>query len=203
MKNIMKAIHFALVLSCLAFTLAAETSATQTRVDLGAVISKDFVSAPTVDQAASTVGSGTPFGGFGWEVIMGRIGLGGSYAVAFSQNSQSGWWLDWNAPAIYTSFHVLGPRSFIDPFVNVGIGCAGRIYLGPMASFDGRPGEGLALTIFPFVSAGAALVFDGFHIGAKLGYTLGQGAVPVTVIPAYPLGRFQATAFAGFSIGGP
>ena len=132
---------------------------------------------------------------------MGRIGVGGSYAVAFSQNSQSGWWLDWNAPAIYTSFHILGPRSFIDPFVEVGIGCAGRIYLGPMASSDGRPSDGLALTIYPFVSAGAALVLDGFHIGAKLGYALGQGAVPVTVIPAYPLGRFQATAFVGFSIG--
>ena len=77
MKNKMKAILVALVLSCLASTLSAEVSATQTRVDLGAVISKDFISVPSVDHAASTMGSGTPFGGFGWEVIMGRVGLGG------------------------------------------------------------------------------------------------------------------------------
>ena len=197
----MKATALALSLLVLASALGAQTRGS-TRVDLDAVIGKDFADLPSCRQAASTFGSGTPFGGFGWEVVMDHIGVGGSYAVAFSQNSQSGWWLDWNAPAIFTSYHLLGTRSLVDPFVDVGIGCAGRIYLGPSGTSDGRPGDGLALAIYPFVEAGAALVLDGFHLGARLGYALGKGAVPVTTIPEYPLGRFQATAFAGFSIGG-
>ncbi len=74
----------------------------------------------------------------------------------------------------------------------------GRVFLGPSAD----AGSALALTIYPFVSAGAALELNGLRVGAKLSYALGQSAIPVTEIPEYPLGNFQLSAFAGFSIGG-
>jgi len=67
--------------------------------------------------------------GFGWEVMPGRMGFGGSYQVSFSQDTLKGWWLDWYAPALYLSFHPLGTRRFLDPYLEVGMGCAGRVFL--------------------------------------------------------------------------
>jgi hypothetical protein len=189
----MKAKIAALALSCLAFSAFA-----QTRVDLTALIGKDFIDRPTLDQAASALEAESPFVGLGWEVVMGHVGLGGSYLVDFDEASASEWWLDWDAQALYGSYHILGARSFIDPFVDAGLGCAGRVFLGP----SGEPSERLSLTIYPFASAGAALELDGLRIGAKLSYALSRNAIPATYIPAYPIGRFQATAFAGLSLGG-
>jgi hypothetical protein len=192
------ALTIALALFCLGQGLAA-----QTRVDLGAAISKDFLASPTLDQAARALGSGEPLLGFGWEVVMGHVGIGGSYAVDFNEPLPAEWRLDWNAQAIYASYHILGSRSFLDPFVDAGLGCAGRVYLGPKDSAAASPmADKLALTVYPFVSAGAAIFLDGFRLGAKLSYALDESAIPATAIPAYPLGRFQATAFAGLSLGG-
>jgi hypothetical protein len=189
----MKATVLTLALACLALS-----GFSQARVDLTAVITKDFVDSPTFDQAAQALKNERPLVGFGWEVLLGHLGLGGSYAVDFHQDGPSQWWLDWQGQGIFASYHLLGSRSFVDPFVDAGIGCAGRIYLGP----QGNPGSSLALTLYPFVSAGAALELQGLRLGAKLSYDMGQSAIPVTEIPATPLGRFQLSAFAGFSMGG-
>lgn len=189
----MKVPAIAFAISCLAFSAFADA-----RVDLTAVISKDFAASPSWDQATSALQAQTPLGGFGWEVVFGHIGIGGSYAVDFHEDAPSAWWLDWDGQAIYASYHLLGRKSPIDPFVDTGLGCAGRVFLGPSAV----AGDALALTIYPFASAGAALELGDLRLGVKLSYALWQSSIPVTVIPEYPLGRFQLTAFAGFSIGG-
>lgn len=192
------ALTLALALSCLAHGLAA-----QTRVDIGATVSKDFLASPSLDQAARALGSGEPLVGFSWEVVMGHVGLGGSYAVDFNEPLPAEWRLDWNAQAIYASYHILGTRSFLDPFVDAGLGCAGRVYLGPKDSpTASSTADKLALTVYPFVSAGAAIILDGFRLGAKLSYALDASGIPATSIPVYPLGRFQASAYAGLSLGG-
>ena len=189
----MKAPVIAFAISCLAFSAFADG-----RVDLTAVISKDFEARPSWGQATSALQAQTPFGGFGWEVIFGHIGIGGSYAVDFHKDAASAWWLDWEGQAIYASYHLLGSKSLIDPFVDAGFGCAGRVFLGasPVS------GEELALTLYPFASAGAALELGSLRVGAKLSYALWQSSIPVTDIPEYPLGRFQLSVFAGFSIHG-
>jgi len=189
----MRTAAIAIMISCLAFSAFADT-----RVDLTAVISKDFIASPSFDRAAHALGAETPFGGFGWEVLFGNVGIGGAYAVVFNQDAASNWWLDWETQPVYASYHLLGAKSFIDPFVDAGLGCAGSICLGPSEN----AGEGLALTIYPFVSAGATLELNGLRLGAKLSYALGQSAIPVTTIPEYPLGRFQLSVFAGISIAG-
>ncbi len=194
----MKATVIAIALSCLALSLFGEARAPRVRVDLGAVIGKDFIDRPTFDQAASALTAEDPLEGFGWEVLIGHIGIGGSYLVAFNKDSTSEWWLDWDGQAAYASYHVLGPRSFVDPFVDAGIGCAGRVYLGPGEASADR----LLLTLYPFASAGAALDLNGLRVGAKLSYALNRSGIPATAIPEYPLGRFQASAFVGVSIGG-
>lgn len=183
-------LFFALALfSCAAFA--------QTRVDLDAAIGKDFSGPPSLDQAERALEADSPFLGLGWEVVMGHLGLGGSVLVDFNENPPADWWLDWDAQPLFASYHLLGSRSFIDPFVDAGLGCAGRVYLGPGPTAEDR----LLLTLYPFVGAGAALVLDGLHLGAKLSYALDRSAIPATAIPAYPLGRFQAQVFAGFSLG--
>ncbi len=187
----MKAPVLALAISCLASSAFADT-----RVDLTAVLSKDFIASPSFDQAAHALGAETPFGGYGWDVVFDHIGVGGEYSVVFDQDAPSDWWLDWETQPIYASYHIFRPRFFIDPFVDAGIGCAGSICLGPSS----QAGQGLALTLYPFVSAGAALELNGLRLGAKLSYDLGQSAIPVTDIAEYPLGRFQVSVFAGFSL---
>ncbi len=185
-----RTLFFALaLLSCTAFA--------QTRVDLDAVIGKDFSGPPSLDQAERALEADSPFLGLGWEVLMGHLGLGESVLVDFNENPPSNWWLDWDAQALFISYHILGPKTFIDPFVNAGLGCAGRVFLGPGSSSEDR----LLLTLYPFVGAGAALVLDGLHLGAKLSYALDRSPIPATAIPGYPLGRFQAQVFVGFSLG--
>lgn len=188
----MKAATLAFAITCLALSAFPDGKA-----DLTAVVGRDFAASPSLDQAARALGAETPFGGLGWEVILGNMGIGGDYTVLFSQDASSDWRLDWETQPIYASYHILGPGSLIDPFVDAGLGCAGNVCLGPSQD----AGRGLALTIYPFVSAGAALELNGLRLGAKLSYDLGQSAIPVTEIPEYPLGRFQLSAFAGFSVG--
>jgi hypothetical protein len=185
-------------IACLALSLLAQPLVAQTRVDLTAVITKDFIDSPTFDQAARALDAQVPMVGFGWEVVMGHVGIGGSYAADFNQDVPSEWWVDWNGQGVYASYHIFGAGSFIDPFVDAGLGCAGRVFIGP----EGNPADKLALTIYPFVSAGAALELSGLRLGAKVSYALNQSAVPATTIPGYPLGRFQVSAFAGLSLGG-
>ena len=189
----MKATVIALGLSCLAFSAFA-----QTRVDLTAVLSKDFIGSPSFDQAVQALSADSPFIGLGWDVVLDHVGLGGSYAVDFHQDAPSIWWVDWEGQGLYCSYHFLRPSAVIDPFVDAGIGCAGRVFLGS----SGQSGDRLALSVYPFVSAGAALELNGLRVGAKLSYALSQSAIPATDIPAYPLGRFQVSAFGGVSIGG-
>jgi hypothetical protein len=169
-----------------------------TRVDLTAVLSKDFIGSPSFDQAVEALNGDQPLFGFGWEVIMDHIGFGGQYLVNFHEDDPDSWWLDWNGQGIYVSYHFFGTRSFIDPFINGGMGCAGRVFLGPEDQFT--PGR-LALTLYPFAGAGVSVCLDHFKLGAKLDYALKRSGIPATDIADYPLGRFQVSLLAGVSFG--
>jgi hypothetical protein len=169
-----------------------------TRVDLSAVLNKDFIGSPSFDQAVEALNGDRPFFGLGWEVVMDHVGIGGQYLVNFHEDEPESWWLDWNGQAAYVSYHFLGARSFIDPFVDAGLGCAGRVFLGPEGENEAAR---LAITVYPFAGAGAALCFDGFKVGAKLDYALKRSGIPATRIEDYPLGRFQVSVLAGVSFG--
>jgi hypothetical protein len=169
-------------------------------VHLTTGLSADFLQGTSAGQIISTFGVGDQplLWGFGWEVVPGRTGFGGDYQVSFFQDALSGWWLDWYAPALYLSFHPVGPNRFLDPFVEAGLGCAGRVFLGmPGPALD----RSLSLALFPFVAAGLSLNLDGLLIGGKVVYTPYKAQIPVTSIPAYPLGTFQVTLTAGVSLG--
>jgi hypothetical protein len=163
-------------------------------------LTADFPPGASAQQIVSAFGDGSQpmLWGFGWEVILGHMGFGGNYQVRF-QNPDSTWWLDWYAPALYLSLHPLGANRFLDPFVQVGVGNAGRVWLEgmPFPAFNDQ----LMLSLFPFVAVGLGLNIDGLLLAAKVAYTPFNAPIPVTYIPVYPLGTLQVTLTAGLSIG--
>ena len=64
-------------------------------VHLTGTLSADFLKGPSAQQIIDTFTSPgqPPFGGFGWEVIIGRVGLGGEYDACFTPPARrpGGW----------------------------------------------------------------------------------------------------------------
>ena len=171
-------------------------------VHLTGNLSADFLEVTSAQQIIATFGvGGQPlFWGTGWEVVLDRVGFGGDYEVTFLRDAAAAtpWWLDWYAPALYMSYHLFGSTAFIDPFIQVGLGCAGRVLLTDTGSI---PPDPLSIALFPFVSGGVSLDLDGLLLSAKATYTPYAGQIPVTTIPAYPLGKVQVMLSAGLSLG--
>ena len=196
----MKSTFLVLVLALAALGMPCFAGA----VHLTGIVSADFLGGNSPQQSINTftVGDQPLFWGFGWEVIVNHFGFGGDYMVSFYQDASEHWWLDWNAPALFLSFHPLGGRSFLDPFLQVGIGSSGRVFLAQQpASMGPGPGQDLALSLFPFVGGGLALNLESLLLSAKVVYTPYSSPIPVTDIPAYPMGKFQVTVSAGISLG--
>ena len=139
--------------------------------------------------------------GFGWEVIFDYLGIGGTYLVNFFQGNEEEWWFDWIGEAFYLSYHFFGGGAFIDPFVEVGVGSAGRVSLEEDS--ENLPGEkqSLYLSVYPLVSGGLALDFRGFIAGLKLTYIPTVSPPPATNIQNFPLGNFLVTFFGGAALG--
>lgn len=186
----MKAKACAFFLSCLAFQAFA-----QARIDLSGTMSTDFTARPTVDQATSAFSGGNPFGGFGWEVVLDSVGLGGDYAARFNRNEQSDWWVEWDGMPLYASFHPFGAKAFLDPFAFAGLGSSGVVGISPNSTGD------LAISVFPAVGAGLSVKLDKLRVGAKLSYALSDSPIPGTAIPEHPLGRFKLSISTGFTLG--
>jgi hypothetical protein len=169
----------------------------EVNVNIVGVVGKDFIEPPTVDQAFSALREGMSLGGVGWEVVIRRFGLGGTYLVHFEPDASDSWWLDWEVQPIFASYHVLGGGAKIDPFVDAGLGCAGRVFLGPYAP----GGDRLGISLYPFASAGLALNLDTFRVGAKLSFMPWQGRIPATSIAGYEVGECQLQILAGVNLG--
>jgi hypothetical protein len=184
------ALVFAILLGFQAFA--------HTSVAISGIASVDLSSQLSLDEAVSAFQTKDPFCGLGWEVVIDEVGLGGTYLVNFFQTGSADWWLDWYGEGLYLSYHLFGAGALIDPFVRAGIGCAGRVLLA------GEPGaaEPLAISIFPFVGAGADVRLGALNLGAAVDYLPRTSAIPATLIQAYPLGQFQTSVLAGFKLGG-
>ena len=163
-------------------------------------LSADILGNSSDGQSVNTFAvAGQPlFWGFGWEVILGKVGFGGDYGVSFFRDAGTQWWMDWCAPALFLSYHPLGAKSFLDPFFQVGVGSTGRVML---ARRPLRAPDGLELSLFPFVAGGLAVNLDGLLLAAKAAYTPVSTAIPATDIPGRPLGTLQVTLSAGVSFG--
>jgi hypothetical protein len=170
-----------------------------TQVRLTGAVCSEFMDVPdSTDRDASVFNPDESFWGFGWEIISGHHGMGGSYLTDFERNANREWNVEWYSEVIYMSYHFIGVHWFIDPFVYAGLGSAGSIFLG---DDDSPIQDRLLLTIFPVAGAGVTLQFDGFLAGLRLNYTPLMSPVPVTKFEMYPIKNVQAVIFCGVSIG--
>lgn len=168
-------------------------------VHLTGSLSADFLSGTSTQGIIGTFASPDQplFGGVGWEVILGRVGFGGEYLASFLRAADSTWWLDWYAQPLFLSFHPLRSGFTLDPFVQAGLGCSGRVFLH---HWSGSPYSNLYLSIFPFVAAGLSLNLDGFLIGTKVSYAPFMTPPPATSFQNSPLGPVQVTVSAGVAL---
>lgn len=192
-------------LAITAATFAVAIAAIGTPVFAGSVhltgnLQADFLKGPTAQQIIDTFTTPgqPPFGGVGWEVIIGRVGFGGDYSAAFTRTPQGTWWLDWITQPLFLSYHFFRTGYFLDPFVQAGMGCAGRVYLQEW--LESAVGNNLYISIYPFVAAGLALDLSGFLVQGKMSYAPYMTPPPASPISSYPLGSVQVTLSAGIAL---
>jgi hypothetical protein len=170
----------------------------------------DFASLPTAEQAVQSISrNDQPLWGMGWEVVFNKIGFGGTYLVNLTKDAQNDWWMDWYGQALFISYHIFGGAAFLDPFIQTGVGCAGRTYIESATIGWTRYQSAISLTpypipdisIFPFLTAGLSLHLDAFTIGAKLTFVPFKSGIPLTDIPEYQLQNFQVVVFTGMTFG--
>lgn len=182
--------------------IAIGVSFGQTRMSLTGEAVANFRAQPSAGQVAAsfTTANQPLFWGIGYEVVMRHVGLGGVYTGNFTKGSADEWWFDWYGEAFYVSYHLFARRRVIDPFVTLGIGSAGRVYLGP-ASGTLPADSTLLLSIFPVASAGLGLDLSGLYLSLKLSYLPVVSPPPATTFENVPIGRFLAVASAGVTFG--
>jgi hypothetical protein len=197
------AVFIALTVSAACF--ADCWSGSKTLFTLSGTVAQDFATLPAVkDDYRGYDRLDQPLWGIGWEVVLKRIGLGGTYMVSFSHDDQDRDLLNWYCQGFFISYHFLGGGAFLDPFIQAGAGCAGRARLKRSRDDDDEvhvTGSDVSLTLFPYLSAGVALDLDGFTFGGKLNYVPFQSEVPVTDILPQPVGSFQVQLFVGVTFG--
>jgi hypothetical protein len=142
------------------------------------------------------------FPGLYFELKFRHFGIGVTCLGRFTNNDSSLpcdqriWYLD-ALGTIDLRYHFL-TGAFLDPFVEVGLGAAGRAMIYP--SGGDCEADMLAASIFAQAGAGLGLNFNRFHVGAKFAYRFYQDAIPCVDLPAYPVSVFEASLFAGFSL---
>jgi len=142
--------------------------------------------------------------GLYWEVIPRNLGFGMTYLAKFnSQESilpeiEQQWYLDWIGSWDFR-YHFL--RRFpLDPFVEAGFGCAGRVDITGYGAYgleDER--DPLSLSLFGQAGGGLTLRLDQLHLGAKALYRFYNQPVPATRFEVYPLKNFHFAFFGGVS----
>jgi len=194
-------VRIALIIVLLVVSSAAAFG--RTRVYLTGAGVANFASTPSAAEVASTFATANQhlYWGFGWEVVHNHIGVGGLYTADFEQTAASDWWLDWYGQALFLSYHLFARRALLDPFVNVGVGSAGRLSLSSYEYAAVPPNSRLLLSIFPFVSAGLGLDLDGLYVGAKATYLPAISPPPATYFQNVPLGTVQVALFCGVALG--
>ncbi|HUI70521.1 MAG TPA: hypothetical protein VL354_08345 [Spirochaetia bacterium] len=185
---------FALAISALCAPVFAGS------VHLMGNLQADYLKGPSAQQIIDSFTSPgqPPFYGVGWEVIINKVGFGGDYAVDFTRTPLGTWWLDWNARPIFLGYHFFKSGYFLDPFVQAGVGCAGRVFLQKFPRT--QVSDNLYISIYPFVAAGLGLDLSGFLMSAKVSYAPFMSAPPASPITEYPLGNVQVTLSAGIAI---
>jgi hypothetical protein len=194
-----KFIVFAAVLALLAGTLHADS------FRMGIAVAAELAGDVTCENFFNHImDSPVVFPGLYWEEMFGHLGLGMTYLGKFKrlENSENGydWQFDWIG-SLDLRYHFI-TESLLDPFVEFGLGCAGRVEFpvhSDQAGHESYNGEPLLLSIFFQAGGGIAFRFDSLHAGLRVLYRIMNDPVPGTVYDVYPLYRLESVFFAGVS----
>ncbi len=172
----------------LTLTAAATLSAHETFRTAGILASE-----PETDNSRmSEREGGFSFWGLETEAITSdNTGFGMDTIVNFYTDELNNSMLDWQGQ-LFMRYHLFGAQSFLDPFIEAGIGNAGSVRL--------QDGDELKMSLYPFLSAGGNLVFHGgFYAGMRWSWKLDQWTVPGTVIPLQDFAGHQVSFTVGYS----
>ena len=215
----MKKLSCALVLLSISVGLVHPAVQFRLAVDFAAHL--DSSSLAFADLAQLYQQSDVHYGGH-WELLLGRLGFGihGLTHLTASDYAPSALGtVSWDGSG-FLSYHLFGAGAPLDPYLQIGFGCAGAVSAGGDAEIaDPRFGpdswgqldssayhwsscdpvlEGLAL--YPHLGAGVALDLDGLLLGATLMFQPFPIAIPT--LGAYELADFKLSIFGGIALGG-
>lgn len=163
------------------------------------------------------------YNGAALELTFGGVGIGARYGTRFTSfdvpaelgvDQDVDWWHDWKTD-LYVSGHLFGGGAFIDPYVQFGVGTAGRAHLEEDVYFDedgtwNRYEEGESdsyqltnLSMYQYIGTGAQVNVSGVLIGAGLNYHIFNQHLdaPEENWGTYPLQRFEVRIYGGVSFG--
>ncbi len=136
-----------------------------------------------------------------WEIMFDRIGFGMTYMAKFNKIDElepATWTVDWIGSFDFR-YHFI-TKFFLEPFIELGIGCAGSAKINNLKTESGGETYGpLTLSVFFQAGGGVVMHFDSFHAGARLVYRLMNEPIPATDYDVYPLYKLQGSLFAGLS----
>jgi hypothetical protein len=172
----------------------------------GAQYGAEFLERPSVSGVIQAFDQKTNLlPGLYWEYAPGNLGFGMTGLFDFNKVDVAApvykqLWLDY-ITSLDLRFHILGPRAFLDPFVEAGFGTAGRSDVTNYeavgaGSNDFTPTN---LSLFGQVGGGLALKLAIFQLGARFDWRFWNGAVPGTSFDPYPLKNFSVALFGGLA----
>jgi hypothetical protein len=139
--------------------------------------------------------------GLYWEVMPGNLGFGMTYLGKFDRRSGTlpgvdyEWYFDWIGTWDFR-YHFIKDR-LLDPFVEAGIGNAGRVDITDYGPGHDDEREELIISNFGQVGGGLAFNLQEFHIGAKAIIRFLNKPLPATQFQPYPLKNFNLSIFGG------
>ena len=175
-------------------------------------------------ESYGAAGEESRLGGLYWEVLIDKVGFGMRYlgrfdAVGYDSTDlreTDSWWIDWKGD-LFISYHLFEQRSLLDPFVQYGIGSAGRSSLESdghyevdkagdyrYVSYEERGDEARVthLALYQYLAGGLAVNLSNLQLGARFGYNLVEQGLPGGTYPPDGSNRFEVSLFGGVALGG-
>jgi hypothetical protein len=155
-------------------------------VRLGFIGGVDFASKPDYDTIVEEFHTGdNVLKGFYWEVIPHHVGYGMTCNFLFDRQESLipevdyQWYMDWIATWDFR-YHPLR-WSFVDPFVEFGMGCAGQVDITDYEEYglsEDTGGDPLFLSLFAQVGWGLGFRLGAVNLGARMAYRFWNEAPP-------------------------
>jgi hypothetical protein len=176
-------------------------------VRFGLIGGVEFAEKPDYDAVVEQFHTGeNVLRGFYWEVIPDHIGYGMTCNFDFDRQPSLlpevdyQWTMDWVATFDFR-YHVLR-WSFLDPFVEFGLGSAGKVDITDYEEHgldEELAGDPLYLSLFAQVGWGLGFRLGALNLGTRMAYRFWNEPPPGTQFEPFPLDAFNVGVFAGLS----